>query len=233
MTVVPHVPLVSVWDASARARALEQAGDALRLRWSLLGAALAHGALLLVTLPSLEVSARVAPEESRALYVVEEVRFQPPPPDPPPAIPNRREVLMPVPDPTPDDPEPLPREEERPFEVTVDDVLPLPVVAPLPPRVSVPIRVAGEVRPPERIFSPPPVYTEVARAARLQGTVVLDAVIETSGRVTDVNVLRGMPLGLSEAAVEAVSQWRFRPATLNGEPVAVIYTLTVHFELRR
>jgi len=232
MTMVPHVPSVGSWDASVRARVREQADDAQRLRWSLLGAALAHGALLLVTLPSLEASDRVPPGESRPVYVVREVRFKPRPPDPPPVIPQRQPVLVPVPDPTPDDPEPLPREEVRPFEVAIDGILTLPAVAPPPPRPPAPVRVTGEIRPPERVFSPSPVYTEVARAARLQGIVILDAVIETDGSVTDVSVLRGLPLGLSEAAVDAVSRWKFRPATLNDRPVAVIYTLTIYFELR-
>ena len=62
--------------------------------------------------------------------------------------------------------------------------------------------------------------------------MILDAVIDPGGRVTEVEILRGLGLGLDEEVVDAVASWRFRPATLGGQPVAVVYTLTVRFELR-
>ena len=63
-----------------------------------------------------------------------------------------------------------------------------------------------------------------------QGVVVLEAVISPSGSVTNVKVLRGVPL-LNDAAVNAVRQWRYTPTTLNGQPVAVVMTVTVNFRL--
>ena len=62
--------------------------------------------------------------------------------------------------------------------------------------------------------------------------MVLQATIDKNGDVTDTKVLKPLPMGLAEAAVSAVEQWKFRPATLNGRPVAVYYNLTVTFELQ-
>jgi len=77
-----------------------------------------------------------------------------------------------------------------------------------------------------------PVYTEAARKARLQGTVVLQATIDEGGNVIDVRVLKPLPLGLDREAVSAVSQWKFTPALLHGRPVKVFFSVTVQFETR-
>jgi protein TonB len=63
--------------------------------------------------------------------------------------------------------------------------------------------------------------------------VVLDAVIDTSGRVTEIDVLRALRFGLTKAAVRAVRTWRFEPACLDGRAVAVRYNLTVRFALKQ
>jgi TonB family protein len=94
-----------------------------------------------------------------------------------------------------------------------------------------PYRVGGEVSRPERIAGESPVYTEVARRARIQGVVILEAVIDEHGVVTATKVLKGLPMGLDHAAVDAVKTWRFRPALRGGEPVPVYYVLTVSFAL--
>ena len=114
----------------------------------------------------------------------------------------------------------------------VDDLVLGEVEAPPPPSPELPIHVTGEVVKPERLVFVPPVYTEMARRARVQGIVVLQAIIDTDGSVTDVTVLKPLPLGLGESAVDAASQWKYRPATLNGRPVAVYFSLTVRFELQ-
>jgi protein TonB len=67
--------------------------------------------------------------------------------------------------------------------------------------------------------------------SRVEGTVILEAVIGVDGTVQDVRVLRSIPL-LDASAIEAVHQWRFTPTLLNGEPVAVVMTVTVTFSLR-
>ena len=75
-----------------------------------------------------------------------------------------------------------------------------------------------------------PVYPPHARSARVEGSVILEAVIGPTGRVTDAKVLRSAPL-LDEAAMEAVLQWEYTPTLLNGVPVPVIMTVTVNFTL--
>ena len=62
--------------------------------------------------------------------------------------------------------------------------------------------------------------------------VILQAIIDTDGAVTGIQVLKSLPFGMTESAVAAVGQWRFEPATLNGRPVAVFYNLTINFELQ-
>ncbi|MEE2775983.1 MAG: energy transducer TonB [Acidobacteriota bacterium] len=86
-------------------------------------------------------------------------------------------------------------------------------------------------REPVRIEAVMPAYTEIARKGQIQGYVVLQTVIDNNGDVDDVRVLKGLPLGLTEAAVGAVTQWKYRPVTLNGKPVAVYFNLTVNFHL--
>jgi protein TonB len=83
-----------------------------------------------------------------------------------------------------------------------------------------------------RIYSPDPHYPEEARHARVQGVVILQTIINTDGNVTNVKVLKSLPSGLTEAAVGAVSSWRFKPATLEGKPVAVYYLVTVSFSVQ-
>jgi protein TonB len=105
----------------------------------------------------------------------------------------------------------------------------LPAEAPAPPAPVV--RVGGLIREPRKVRDVPPVYPSVARAARVQGVVILEATITPQGRVEEVKVLRGVP-ALDEAAVEAVKQWTYTPTLLGGVPVSVVMTVTVHFVLR-
>ena len=92
--------------------------------------------------------------------------------------------------------------------------------------------VGGDVKPPVRVEGPPPSYTEEARKERVQGVVIVQAVIDESGRVTGMKVLKELPLGLTEAATDAIARWRFEPARdAAGEPVSVFYNLTINFRL--
>ena len=95
-----------------------------------------------------------------------------------------------------------------------------------------PVRAGGDLQPPTKLRQVAPAYPELARQARVQGVVVLDCVIDPSGRVADVKVLRGHSL-LAPAAVDAVRQWLYTPTRLNGAPVAVLLTVTVRFTLPR
>jgi TonB family protein len=91
--------------------------------------------------------------------------------------------------------------------------------------------VGDKVQRPQVLEHTSPQYTDEARAARLQGTVILQAVVGADGRVNDAEVLKGLPMGLAENAVDAVKQWTFQPATLDGAPVPSCYALTVNFRL--
>ncbi|HYK03267.1 MAG TPA: TonB family protein [Thermoanaerobaculia bacterium] len=102
---------------------------------------------------------------------------------------------------------------------------------PPPPPPSGPLRVGGDVKAPVTVERVDPKYTETARAAKVAGIVVVEAVIGKDGRVQSVNTIKGLPMGLSEQAETAVRRWRFKPGTLNGQPVATIFTLTVTFKL--
>jgi protein TonB len=73
-----------------------------------------------------------------------------------------------------------------------------------------------------------PTYPPLARQARIQGVVILDAVIAKDGSVDELKVISGHPL-LTGAAIDAVKQWKYKPTTLNGEPVEVQTTITVTF----
>jgi len=99
-----------------------------------------------------------------------------------------------------------------------------------PPPPTAPVRVGGNISPPAKVTDVPPVYPPVAQAARVQGVVILEAVIGPSGRVTDVKVLRSVPL-LDDAAIAAVRQWVYTPTLLNGVPIPVIMTVTVNFTM--
>ena len=99
------------------------------------------------------------------------------------------------------------------------------------PKDDGPLRVGGDVKAPTVIKRVEPRYSDTARHAHTQGVVVVEAVIDRNGNVDQVKVIKGLPMGLSEAAEEAVRQWKFKPGTLNGEPVDVIFNLTVNFTL--
>ena len=98
-------------------------------------------------------------------------------------------------------------------------------------QASPPYRVGDQVSRPEIISSTRPVYTELARRARVSGTVIVEAIIDEQGDIVNTRVLKGQPLGLDQAAVDAVKTWKFKPAMLNGKPVKVYYVLTVNFQV--
>jgi protein TonB len=95
-----------------------------------------------------------------------------------------------------------------------------------------PLRVGGEVKEPVEISRVKPQYPEAARKARMQGVCILEAIITKSGDVESVRVLRGLNPLLDNAAIRAVSQWKYRPATFNGRAVPVYLTVTVTFTLQ-
>ncbi len=76
-----------------------------------------------------------------------------------------------------------------------------------------------------------PTYPEVAVKTKVKGVVILEAIINTSGHVVDARILRDIGMGCGQAALNAVRQWQYQPARLNGRATAVYLTVTVRFEL--
>ena len=94
------------------------------------------------------------------------------------------------------------------------------------------LKVGPGVTAPRLLMKVEPQYSELARAARYQGTVVLTIEIGADGAVHGIRLLRGLGLGLDEQAADAVSRWQFQPGTRDGAPVAVRATVEVNFRLR-
>lgn len=154
-----------------------------------------------------------------------QVKFLRPPPPPPKAPPKPPEPVtkkVPKPDPTPDVPEPI-KEPPPPPPQPAPEPLPAP---PAPPQDQGPVRVAPG-QGPGLIKKVEPRYPPLAQTARLEGSVVVDAIIRRDGTVSDVKVLKSSNAMFEQACIDAVRQWRFTPS---GQDV--ILTVTVNFTLR-
>jgi protein TonB len=103
---------------------------------------------------------------------------------------------------------------------------------PPPPKPATPkrIRVGGPGEGAKLIFKPTPDYPPLAKMARIQGTVRLEAIISKDGTIQELKLVSGHPL-LVKAAEEAVQRWRYQPTLLNGEPVEVVTEIEVNFTL--
>jgi protein TonB len=114
------------------------------------------------------------------------------------------------------------------------DIVGVPDAPPAAPVITTPdkpIPLHSGIRTPDKVVNVAPIYPEVARRARREGVVILETVIDAAGNVTSVRVLKG-DLLLDQAALDAVQQWKFTPATLNGEAIPVVMTVTVMFKLQ-
>jgi protein TonB len=211
--------------------------------------AIALAAIVIVPL----MSQAELPEPAAAVkaFFVEPASAAPPPPPPPPPAPRAATVSKPV------QPQPVETKFTAPVEVPdevkpeegldmgvpggvaggVEGGVPGGVVggvvgglpdAPPPPVQAV--RVGGQIKEPKKVQNINPQYPDIAKQARVQGIVILECTISPQGKVTDVKVLRGIPL-LDQAAIDAVKQWVYTPTLLNGVPVPVIMTVTVNFKL--
>ncbi|NJL29094.1 MAG: energy transducer TonB [Thermoanaerobaculia bacterium] len=214
--------------------------DRRRMRWMLMVAAIFHVLLLLVSLPQLASRPTTFSGGEKKVFVVQQVRFKPPAPRPQQQVQvqKKKAKRIPIPDPTPDDPEPI--EIEQTIEITQD----LPegafdyVAIPDAPGSGIEgpptgvLQVGNGVSAPVKLFGPQPLYTEDARASRIQGTVIAQGVVNTDGTVSHLQVLKGLPLGLSESAVATLKTWKYKPAMKDGKAVAVYFIFTVNFSLQ-
>lgn len=91
--------------------------------------------------------------------------------------------------------------------------------------------IGRSIAPPVLIFQVDPEFSEEARKAKYQGTVLLAIDVDASGHPANIRILQGLGMGLDEKAIQAVSQWRFRPGLQNGKPVATPATVQVNFRL--
>jgi protein TonB len=209
------------------------------LVWALAIALVLHAGILAARMPGWSDPVRMEkPEEEVAM----KVQFlQPPPPPPPPEAPppeppppEKKKIARP--DPKPDEPEPIvtppPRPPEPPRDYVPSPVPAPPAPAPAPPAPApAPVEQMGPIRVspgqgPGIIKKVEPLYPPMAKTARLQGTVVLDAVILKDGTVSNVSVVKSANPMFDRAAVNALRQWRFSPSQQD-----VIMSLTVHFKL--
>ena len=209
-------------------------GDNKIMGWALLAAIAIHVTILLINFP--EFKKALQPKKPENVIVVK--KYVPPPPQV-----ERKQVVkkkltrkVPIPDPTPDEPEPIrepePEIEPEPLPPDVEFVIGVPE----PPPPSGPLLAgAGDVSNPALIPETriEPVYPELARVARLEGNVILQAIIHSDGTVGDVEILRcNRPnMGFEDAAAAAVQTWRYKPALQNGRPVEVYFTVFVEFKL--
>lgn len=203
-----------------------------------------HAVVIAVLLAAPILAPAVLPSLRSASIVYAEVA--PPPLPPPPPAPRIVEPPPPAvsssaaPATAPDSIRPETGRELETFLVHTADVgivgvtgdLETAITAPPPPPPSsAPVRVGGRVLPPSKIRDAAPAYPAIAQVARVEGTVIIDAVIDEQGRVQFTRVLRSIPL-LDQAALAAVREWAYTPTLLNGVPVPVVMTVTVTFRLR-
>jgi periplasmic protein TonB len=94
-----------------------------------------------------------------------------------------------------------------------------------------PKRIGGGVSQPQLIYSVEPEFSEEARKAKVAGNVLVNLWVDTNGNPSHVHVIRGVGMGLDEKAVEAVKQYRFKPALENGKPVLVELNVEVNFQI--
>ncbi len=194
-----------------------------------------HVGLFMIHFPDVAAKVQAAQKQERKIFVVQQPKFKPPEVKKQVEVLRPRTVRVAIPDPTPDEPEPV--REIEPDEV-LPDVIPddaifgVPDAPPAPVEDTGPIRVGGQIKEPRKTVEVRPVYPEIARKARVEGIVILEITVDKQGNVKDVKVLRTLPMGLTEAAQEAVRQWKYEPSTLNGRPVEVLITVTVTFRLQ-
>jgi TonB family protein len=106
-----------------------------------------------------------------------------------------------------------------------------PATATVAAEPDIPLRIVGDVKAPVVIRRVAPLYPKLAINARMNGTVVVECIIDKTGRVREAHVLRSTSTMFDQAAVDAVQQWQFAPGSLHGNAVDTIFDLTVTFRV--
>ena len=210
----------------------EDQEDQRSFRASLMVALVAHLLILFATIPTLASKEIDEPTAKKYIKLAPITKMKKEILEPR-KIPEPKALKIPMPDPDPDDIEIYVEDEvvEPVIDLPPDVFLAIPAEPSETPAPTGPIRVSADFKAPKKIHFVQPMYTEIARKARIEGVVIVEAVIDRNGLVRDTTVLKGLPLGLTENAVKAVRQWRFEQPVMNGKPVDIIFVLTVHFRL--
>ena len=152
----------------------------------------------------------------------------------PVTVPNRIVQVLEPPEPTEAPavgvPGSVPWGEPRGLPAGFGEAVPPPPAASRPDQPPQRVHIGGAVEAARVVFQPQPEYPQIAKMARVQGTVRLAAIITKDGLIESLKVLSGPPL-LVKAAVDAVARWRYQPTLLNGDPVEVATEIDVNFVL--
>lgn len=249
---LPLAPVFQLLDSP------ETSAAARRRRATLTASLFTHALLIaaVVTLPLLFEP--MLPEVGGAVraFFVQPADVPPPPPPPPPPAARSARTVRAQPQKMPEAPAKFVAPIETPDEIKPDFGLDLGVVGgveggveggivggvvggvvgglpaelPPPPRSARAVRVGGKIVAPKLVHRVDPQYPQLAALSRVEAIVILEALVDTQGRVEEVKVLRGSPL-FNDAATAAVKQWRYKPLLLNGAPTDFILTVTLLFRL--
>jgi periplasmic protein TonB len=227
--------------------------DTLRVRRLMLGGVV--GALTVaasmgfIVLSSKGAGAAVEEEEGpiEVQLAKEPEAAEPPPPPPPPVDKPKPQIQRPklasplaVPDDKPAEKDPPAQqiveeqEEEKPAEPAIASAAPPPPPPPVvkaKPAIKKPIRLTEDMPKPVQIVMKTPDYPSSAKAAGIEGVVIVKYVIAEDGSVRDVKAMKG-PDELQAACIEAVRSWRFNPVIVDGAPVAVVRIARFPFRIR-
>ena len=190
-----------------------------------------HLIVLVIHFP--EFKSKVEPKKENIIVVK---KYRPPPPKV-----ERKQIVkkkftkkVPIPDPTPDEPEPIrePEPEIEPVPIPPDAEFLIGVPEAPPPGGPL-LAGAGGVTNPVLVHRTDPEYPELARTARMEGRVILQAIVNKDGTVSEPNVLSSTRkgVGFEEAAMSAVTEWRYEPALQGDREVDVYFTIIVTFSL--
>ena len=208
----------------------------------------------IVVIPLLRVTNTLPDMQTMMAFAVESPAPPPPPPPPPPPrsaavqppvvvtqpAPKPGQLTVPLETPTEVKPEATTGTASAGVEGGVEGGVPGGIVGgiissappPPPPPPAAPIRTGGQIKTPALVKRVEPVYSKMAADARLQGMVILEAVVGIDGCVESVTVLRSVHQLLDTPAIDALKQWRYTPLILNGIPTRFVLTVTFNFSTR-